>query len=353
MLPAAIDRFQPALAIMQSVTSLQARFLRQDAPAGLTAAPAKDMKAVNDYYFGGHLTVTEAMTKLVERVVFHLNDKLALGRDGAAADVATGDAWRDKALRVEIEINGKDDFSLPKPGDDGFSFQRVARMIQSAFNVDFLSRDRELTKLLEDMIGFRFDGIDAADLLEAMIDPGGEAARKVEGVLSKGLAGQTGSKVSQRMERAASGPPSVEEAVAEALRPSIGEVDRETVAEDLQAIGNARAHEQLEQAAKLPDDIAEAIEEASPADRPQGRGNVRIAAAVLQIIGSLGETAAADDTEGESHGRTDVATTAGVETTLATAGLDAGPVVTTLVKAYLETLEHERETFEERFSLVL
>ncbi|MGO4830777.1 hypothetical protein AB4144_00515, partial [Rhizobiaceae sp. 2RAB30] len=221
-----------------------------------------------------------------------------------------------------------------------------------------LSQDRELTKLLEDMIGFRLDSMTVGDLLEAMVDPGGDAARKVKDVMNEGLAGQTGSKVSRRMERAASGPKSVEEAVAEALRPSVDEVDRETIAEDLQAIGNARAHEKLEQAAKLPEDIAEALEEASPTDRQQGRANVRIASAVLQVLGSLGEAATADGTEGESRDQTDAATTATLET-MATAASDAEderPVVTTLVKAYLETLEHEaeaRETFEERFSLVL
>lgn len=360
MLPAAVDRFQPALVIMQSVTSLQARLQREDAPSaptGPAAAPAKDMKAVNDYYFGGHLTVTEAMTKLFERVVGYLNDKLTLGRDGAAEGIAAGDAWRDQALRDDIEINGKDDFSLPKPGEEGFSFQRVARMIQSVFNVDVLSQDRELTKLLEDMIGFRLDGMTVGDLLEAMIDPGGDASRKVKDVLNDGLAGQTGSKVSRRMERAASGPKSVEEAVAEALRPSIGEVDRETIAEDLQAIGNARAHEKLEQAAKLPEDIAEALEEASPADRQQGRAKVRIASAVLQVLGGLGEAATADEIEGESRDQTDAAAKVSLEATEAAAP-DVGderPVVTTLVKAYLETLEHEAEedAFEERYSLVL
>ncbi len=360
MLPAAVDRFQPALVIMQSVTSLQARLQREDAPSaptGPAAAPAKDMKAVNDYYFGGHLTVTEAMTKLFERVVGYLNDKLALGRDGAATDVAAGDAWRDRALRDDIEINGKDDFSLPRPGEEGFSFQRVARMIQSVFNVDVLSQDRELTKLLEDMIGFRLDGMTVGDLLEAMIDPGGDASRKVKDVLNEGLAGQTGSKVSRRMERAASGPKSVEEAVAEALRPSIGEVDRESIAEDLQAIGNAKAHEKLEQAAKLPEDIAEALEEASPTDRQQGRANVRIASAVLQVLGSLGEAATVDEIEGEIRDQTDVAAKVSLEATEAAAHVgDERPVVTTLVKAYLETLEHgedQREPLEERFSLVL
>ncbi|BCH34348.1 hypothetical protein MesoLjLc_62780 [Mesorhizobium sp. L-8-10] len=358
MLPATVDRLQPALAIMQSVTSLQARLLHEDAPntaAGPAATPARDIKAVNDYYFGGHLTVTEAMTKLFEHVVGYLNDKLALGRDGAAMDAAAGDAWRDKALRDDIEINGKDDFSLPKPGENGFSFQRVSRMIQSAFNVDFLSQDRELKKLLEDMIGFRLDGMTVADLLEAMVDPGSEAAEKVKDVLNEGLAGQTGSKVSQRMERAASGPQSVEQAVAAALRPSIGEVDRETVAEDLEAIGNARAHQKLQQAARLPHDLAEALEEESPTDRPQGRGNVRIAAAVLQVLGSFGETDGSERAEGGEPA------TAVLGAALAAEGPDPAqgderPAVTTLVKAYLETLEQEqdeREAREEHLSLVL
>lgn len=367
MLPAMVDRFQPALAIMQSVTSMQARILRDDAPNALArqaAAPAKDMKAINDYYFGGHLTVTEAMTKLVEKVVGYLNEKLAVGRDGSEADVETGNRWRAQALRDDIEVNGKDDFSIPKPGDDGVSFQRVARMIQSAFDTDFLSRDLELKKLLEDMIGFRLDGMSVADLLEAVADPGGKAAQKVGNVLTEGLAGQAGSKVSQRLERAASGPKSVEETLAETQKASIDEVDEETLAEDLEAVRTARARERLEQAARLPDDIADALDEAREQDRNGRRVEVKIAMAVIQALGNLGEAEAkpgkdGDDSAGEGVVG-DVVSAAfktsdapdAIEEEGTAADFGERPVLTSIVRAYLETLEPEEEQ-EERFSLLL
>lgn len=349
MLPAMADRFQPALSVMQSITAMQARLLREDAPASLAgpaAAAPKDMEAINDYYFGDHLTVTEAMTKLVERVVGYLNDKLAVGRDGSDAEVAAGNDWRAEALRDDIKVNSDADFSIPKPGGDGFSFQRVARMIQSAFDTDFLSRDRELKKLLEDMIGFRLDGMSVADLLEAFVDPTGKAAEKVRTVLTEGLAGQAGSKVSQRLERAAAGPKSVEQTVAETLEPSIDEVDEETLAEDLQAVANARARERLEEAAKRPDEIAEAIEEAPAHGRP------KIALAVIQALGNLGEPGGAG--AGDSETGTAPARASDMLDALEENGADPDdrPTLTSLVRAYLETQEPEEEQ-EERFTLVL
>lgn len=349
MLPAMADRFQPALSIMQSITAMQARMFREDAPASLAgpaAAAPKDMEAINDYYFGNHLTVTEAMTRLVERIVGYLNDKLAVGRDGSEAEVAAGNAWRATALRDDIKVNSDDDFLIPKPGDDGFSFQRVARMIQSAFDTDFLSRDRELKKQLEDMIGFRLDGMTVADLLEAFVDPTGKAAEKVRNVLTEGLAGQAGSKVSQRLERAAEGPKSVEQLVAETRTSSIDEVDEETLAEDVQAVANARARERLEEAAKRPDAIAEAMEETAAHGRP------KIALAVIQALGSLGEAGGANSGDGETEVAVLRASDA-LDENGEGADPDDRPALTSIVRAYLETLEAEEEEQQERFSLVL
>lgn len=116
-------------------------------------------------------------------------------------------------------------------------------MILNMFNEDFLDTHSELKKELEDMIGFRLNGISVLDLLRAVVEPDSKLAEKIENA----LAGMEGSKVSQRLERAEQGPQTVEAAIADALNTSpIDEVDPETMAEDQQAIENAKVHAKLE-----------------------------------------------------------------------------------------------------------
>jgi hypothetical protein len=83
-------------------------------------------------------------------------------------------------------------------------------------------------------------------------------------VLSDGLAGQKGSKVSQRLERAAKGPRSVDEAVGDALTKSpIDEVDDDTLAEDRQAIANAVAQDKLEKVQSMQERVSKIDKDAA------------------------------------------------------------------------------------------
>ncbi|HWK67625.1 MAG TPA: hypothetical protein VNS34_22075 [Rhizobiaceae bacterium] len=357
MLPATINRFKPAVAVMQSITMLQERLTQEDRPSSrLGEAPAqvaapKDMKSVNELYFGSQLTLTEAMARLMEHVVGYVNDKLALGRDGSQEGKQAGNAWRGEALRDYVEVGSEADFSLPKPGKNGITFQQVARMMLDMFDTESLSRDRALMKDLEQMIGFRLDGMSVTDLLRAFADPASEAADKVRNVLSEGLAGQAGSKVSQRLERAAAGPKSVEETLAGTRKSPIDEVDEETVKEDLEAVKAARTLEKIEKAAELPDKVREALEEMTEAGQSHGRP--RIAAAVLQALGTLSVNGA------DSSAETGASISAAVETVLEASTLPAQdgdneepPAPTSVLRAYLEAQDAEDER-ERRFSLVM
>lgn len=345
MLPAVANRFQPAVALMQSATTFQERMNRPDSqglrigqtPAQV-AAP-RDMNAVNELYFGSHLTVTEAMARLMDQVVGYLNDKLELGRDGSEEGKSAGNEWRRTALRDYVEVGTEGDFSLPEPGKNGVTYQQVARMIQDKFNLGILSRDRTLMKELEQAMGFRLVGIKVTDLLAAFADPKSDAAGKVRGVISEGLARQTGSKVRQRLERAAEGPKSVQETVADTRRSPVDEVDEETAQEDMEAVKAAKTLETIEAAAELPKEVRKALDEMKEGRAAQG--GARVAGAVLQALGSL-NAGAVDD-----QARTDVAET--ISTALENPAdpkeskTDDRPSLSPILQAYREAQENEDE----------
>lgn len=345
MLPVTINRFKPAVAVMQSITMLQERLSRDDSPGSrigqipAQVAPPKDMKAINELYFGSQLTLTEAMTRLMEKVVGYVNDKLSLGRDGSEEGKKAGTEWRGKALLDYVEVGSEADFSLPKPGKNGVTFQQVARMMLDMFDTGFLSRDRALMRELEQMIGFRLDGMSVTDLLQGFADPNSEAAEKVRGVLSEGLAGQAGSKVSQRLERAAAGPKSVEETLADTRKSPIDEVDEETVKEDLEAVKAARTLEKVEQAAELPETVRKALDEMKEAGAEHGGAS--IAAAVLQALGSLSADGPNDDAKAETSA-SDVVDSE-LEASLPPASEANRPALAPVLRAYLEAQEAEQE----------
>ena len=293
MLPVVANRYQPALAVIQSATSMRERVAREEnavpgMPQAKPPAPAKNMQAINEHYFGVSLTPMEAMFALVEKAVDYLNGKLNLGRDGDAEGVKAGNEWRDKALRDNINVNSDRDFSIPKPGENGVTFRAVAKMIQETFDTGYLSQDSDLRKLLEDTVGFRLDGMSVADLFEAFVEPEGDAAKRVYEVLSEGLAGQAGSKATQRLEDAASGPRSVEETVGDQRKSSIDVVDEETLADELKAIKAAEATEKLEEAAALPEKIEKALKEARQDQNTEnGTGRLATAAAAIQALTGL------------------------------------------------------------------
>ncbi len=290
---------------MNSIVTAFERNARKDDRPAMPGMPTvesrprvRDMQAINDYYFGGHISVNELMIRMVERMVDHLNGKLDLGRDGEPEAVKQGNAWRDEALVDGADIGSEKDFSIPKPGEDGVTFRQVARMIQTKFSADFLSQDRDLMKVLEEMTGFRLDGMNAADLLEALVEPDGEAALKVRGVLSEGLAGQKGSKASQRLEAAVDGPVSVRQAAEAALRKdAFDETDDETAAEDLQRVADARTQERLERVGKMQEKTAEALSAGSKDAGPAASDRASLAAEIIQELAAQVEAETPETTE--------------------------------------------------------
>lgn len=300
-LPVTATRFQPALAVIQSATYARERAAFEDARgAGIglplvgQPTPPKDMQAINEHYFGVSLTPMEAMFAMVERAVDYLNHKLGVGRDGDPKAVEEGNAWREQALIKNVGVGSDEDFSIPKPGENGATFRSVAKLVLEKFKSEFLAADSDLRKLLEDTVGFRLDGMNAAELFEAFAEPEGDTAKKVYDVVSEGLAGQAGSKVSQRLEQAASGTKSVEETVADQGKSSIDVVDEETLAEDLKAVEAAKAREKLEAAAAVPEKIREAMEEARPGKGGSNADESQAAVAIVQALSGLSDAVRAN-----------------------------------------------------------
>lgn len=275
---------------MQNITAMNARRAHADGAPSLPGQPPvisgsrpRDMQAINDYYFGSHLSVTEVMMRMMERAVGHLNDKLKMGRDGSAEGVASGEAWRERALQKPAKIGSEDDFVIPRPGEGGTTFRDVAHMIQSRFNGDFLAHDKDLRRVLEDMVGFRLDGMSVSDLLQAFTEPGSDAERKVRDAISEGLAGQAGNKVTERMEDAALGPRSIDETLASLKGDGTEEVDEETLAEDLQKIEDAKVLDKLEKTSKTQEAVAEAVKK----KRDTSSGDEGAVELALAVIGEL------------------------------------------------------------------
>ncbi|AWC24500.1 hypothetical protein CO731_03988 [Aminobacter sp. MSH1] len=301
MLPATANRYQPALAVIQAGTYARERVMRKDAqavggmkPLGDMAqtAPArpKDMQAINEYYFGISLTPMEVMFSMVERAVDFLNDKLGVGSDGDPKAVEAGNKWREETLIKNVGVGSGDDFRIPKPGENGVTFRAVAKLVLEKFKTEFLAGDGDLRKVLEDAAGFRLDGMNAVDLFKAFADPESDAARKVYDAVLEGLAGQAGSKVSQRLEAATSGAKSVEETLADQKGSSIDVVDKETIAEDLKAVRTAEAKEKLDEAAAIPEKIRDALEEIQAGKDTSGPDSSQAALAIVQALSGMSET---------------------------------------------------------------
>lgn len=315
MLPATANRYQPALAVIQAGTFARERAMREDAqavsggmrPLGSTAqaapAPPKDMQAINEYYFGVSLTPMEAVFAMIEKAVGYLNDKMSVGSDGDPKSVETGNKWRDNALIKNAGVGSADDFRIPNPGENGVSFRSVAKMILDRFKSEFLSGDSDLRKLLEDTVGFRLNGMSIADLFTAIAEPESDAAKRVYETISEGLAGQAGSKASQRLEMAALGPLSAEETLAAQKNSSIDVVDEETIAEDQEAVRNAKAQEKLEEASEAPEKLREALEEALAVSGARNADSTQVALAMVQALSGRSEVpptispAPSDDSE--------------------------------------------------------
>jgi hypothetical protein len=277
MLPAIAGRFNPALSIMQSITGWQGQAAGQpqrgqQSTAAISFFPtqvsARANAAINDIFSVNYVTPTELLIRMVEKTADFLNDKLSDNADKSgdtAAESTAKEKWRDTALISNARGEAADGkLKIPKVGEDGVTFRDVAQRILDTFNESYLSTDRELKKALESMTGFRLNGMTVTDLLKAAVDPKSESAEKVESVLTNILAGQKGSKVSQRLERTAKGPQSAGEAIADAVDKSpLDTVDSDTIAEDRKAIAAAIAHDKLESIILMQEHAAKANAERS------------------------------------------------------------------------------------------
>lgn len=327
---------QPALAVMKGIALPQAAARGQGDDTPMAAAAlgqtqsTETSEASEDFYFGTQMTVTKLMFLMMEKITGYLNGKLEVGRDGEEKSVEAGNQWRKQALVEDIPVNSEKDFTIPKPGENGVTFREVAGTIKQKFNMDFLAGDRDLLQMLEKFIGFRLYGTNAADIIEAFTDPDSPAAERVRKVLEDGLAGQEGSKVSQRLERAAEGPRSVSDILTE-KRSAADVVDEETIEEDREALETARMQERLQSIREMQDKLAEAVEadrsSASPQDRDAAmRGYER----AMEIIQQLAAMPAGEET---------------VEADAPPATEADGPAETT--EQRLETLEEEQQEIEE------
>jgi hypothetical protein len=204
MLPAVIDRFKPALALVQSIVTTRQRSLddSQDQPVSppvLAATTATGPAGASEEdYFSGQPSVTQVMTHVFERVIGYLNEHLD------AVSTPEGRDWRDDALQQGDDGTPKHLTHIPEPGDAGFSFRKAAQIIQVNFNMDYLAHDDMLSELMDETAGFSLHGMTVADLVEAFADPDSAANEKVEEIFSKGLAGHEGSEAKEQLDQAES-----------------------------------------------------------------------------------------------------------------------------------------------------
>lgn len=248
----------PALTVMRSIIDTQdeaAKTLNRS-PFDLngeletgSSKPKLSTEALNQIYFGDHVSITEAKIKLISYVNRYVASAIdaqtsheAQGGEGPAGSSVTAKLVENLDFEERTSLRQ----SLQTDISDMDSAIKTATRISLSFNLDRLSADRDMMKYLEQMMGMKLDGLSVADIIKSFLDPDGKSAGKVNSVISKGLAGQTGSKVMQRLEDAAAGPKTVAEAKKDAVEKSdFEEVDDETKAEDKSDIDTARAMETL------------------------------------------------------------------------------------------------------------
>jgi len=277
MLTGLTSTSMPALSIMQSIVSDQVASMKlvfgdpaHPRPA-LGVTPANDTaktQKLNDYYFGDHMTVTEVMVKLFG----HLGDYLA-NRIDARTSLAADDLQQaapavfstfDRSIAA-MDADSRSDLSARLRDFDGASASatELAFRVARHFDLDALGRDRRLSAYLEQMTGIDLGSIDGGDVVRAFMDPEGDAARKLRNQIGDALAGQTGSKVMQRLEDAASGVKSVEETKAATENKNAwDEIDEETKEEDVKDVKTAKASETLASVADAFDAASDAVKDA-------------------------------------------------------------------------------------------
>ena len=270
--PTAQAAFAPALSIMQSIVTDQARMRQSDQPDAvgstptIAVTPGYDTQAtqkLNAYYFGDHQSAAEVRTKIFTYLAQYVGGQIDAVDKGTAGEAAGNAKAASSQLAnslkgMEADVRGGLRASLDSFAQGRQSLQATAAKMLMTLDLDVLAKDTKITKYLEQMIGFDLGGMSAKDILTAFVDPAGKENDKLRSIVSNALAGQDGSKTMQRLDDATRGLRSVEETKRdiEDVKP-YDEVDEETKEEDKADIKIAKAYDTLTETKAFIDAVRE------------------------------------------------------------------------------------------------
>jgi hypothetical protein len=270
--PTAKAALAPALSIMQSIVTDQARLRDSDQPnAGLTTptvavTPGYDTQAtqkLNAYYFGDHQSASEVRTKVFTYLAQYVGEQIdtvekETGGEAVGNAPAASSQLANSLKGMEADVRDGLRASLDNFSQGQQSLQATAARMLMTLDLDTLSNDSKITKYLEQMIGFDLGTMNAKDILTAFVDPAGKENDKLRSIISNALAGTDGSKTMQRLDDAAKGLRSVEETKQdiEDVKP-YDEVDEETEEEDKSDIKTAKAYATLNETREFIEEVAE------------------------------------------------------------------------------------------------
>ena len=161
----------------------------------------------------------------------------------------------------------------------------------------------ENAKALEETTGLKELGLKAQDVIDAILDPWGEAARKVKDALAEkaereGAMTREMRKVLQRLEDV-SDPKTIDELKHEETHSGPGRVeDAETKAERKQDIQNLENAEKLEDVRELQDAVKEHLGAGTDGAKSGSEASVDAELLLIQVIGAL---PVSGETDGEHH----------------------------------------------------
>lgn len=258
--PTAQAAFAPALSIMQSIVTDQARLREADKPDAIgrtptvTVTPGYDTQTtqrLNAYYFGDHQSAAEVRTKIFTYLAQYVGKQIDAVEKQEAGEPAGDASAASSQLAANLKGMDADVRDGLRASLDNFSqgrqsLQATAIKMLMTLDLDVLSKDTKITRYLEQMIGFDLGGMSAKDILTAFAEPDGKENDKLRSIISNALAGEQGSKVMQRLDDAVNGLRSVAETKRdiENVKP-YDEVDEETKAEDKDDIKTAKAYDTL------------------------------------------------------------------------------------------------------------
>ena len=270
--PTAQAAFAPALSIMQSIVTDQARLREADQPDAafktptVAVTPGYDTQAtqkLNAYYFGDHQSAAEVRTKIFTYLAQYVGKQIDAVEKQETGEPAGDASAASSQLAANLKGMDADVRSGLRASLDNFSqgrqsLQATAIKMLMTLDLDVLSKDTKITRYLEQMIGFDLGGMSAKDILTAFAEPDGKENDKLRSIISNALAGTDGSKTMQRLDDAAKGLRSVEETKRdiEDVKP-YDDVDEETKEEGKADIKIAKAYDTLTETKAFIDAVRE------------------------------------------------------------------------------------------------